>query len=211
MNDESASSFDDFAHAAIPRLRRLAYAWCRDWHRADDLVQDTLERVYGAWPRVRREVQPFAYARTTMLRRLISEQRRPWRRREVAGLTAGVHEATAPATDMIANLDLLDAISALPPRQRAVILLRYVEDLGVEETADLLHCSEGTIKSQTHHARAALRRHLGPDYDTHLSPPAGPAAPSTHGAGTAARTVTTTQTLPLRAAPPDHGTAGGTR
>jgi len=193
MRDESASSFDDFAQAAIPRLRRLAYAWCRDWHRADDLVQDTLERVYAAWPRVRRDDQPFAYARTTMLRRLISEQRRPWRRREVTGLTPGLHEATAPSTDAVTNLDLLSAIAALPPRQRAVILLRYVEDLGVEEVADLLHCSEGTVKSQTHHARAALRRHLGTDYDVQLSLPTGPTS------------------LPFGAAPTDHGPAGGPR
>ena len=171
------ASFDAFADAAMPRLRQLAYAWSRDWHRADDLVQDTLERVYSAWPRVRRGdhpgESPFAYARTTMLRHLISEQRRPWRRRETPGLhvrgDTGEDPLTVPApgaeADVVSlTLDLLDAIASLPPRQRAVVLLRYVEDLTVGEVAAALNISEGTVKSQAHHARSALQAHLGPDY-----------------------------------------------
>ena len=63
----------------MPRLRRLAYAWCRDHDRADDLVQSALERVFAAWPRVRGSDDVFAYTRTTMVRLLISEQRRPRR------------------------------------------------------------------------------------------------------------------------------------
>ncbi|NIZ90316.1 RNA polymerase sigma factor [Kineococcus rubinsiae] len=171
MRQELEASFDAFAVAAMPRLRQLAFAWSRDWHRADDLVQDTFERVYAAWPRVRRDEHPFAYARTTMLRHLISEQRRPWRRRETTGLHLGLHAdedppdpqtPTAEATSL--NLDLLTAIAALPARQRAVVLLRYVEDLTVSEVADTLNISEGTVKSQAHHARTALQAHLGPGY-----------------------------------------------
>ena len=168
------ASFDAFAAAAMPRLRQLAYAWSRDWHRADDLVQDTLERVYTAWPRVRRGEHhgdhsgdsPFAYARTTMLRHLISEQRRPWRRRETLGFTPGTDQdpAIEAAGGSHLSLDLLSAIAALPVRQRAVVLLRYVEDLTVSEVADTLNISEGTVKSQAHHARTALQAHLGPGY-----------------------------------------------
>jgi DNA-directed RNA polymerase specialized sigma24 family protein len=80
---DSDTAFDDFAVAAIPRLRRVAYAWCRDWHHSDDVVQDTMERVYAAWPRVRRTGgggEEYAYARATLVRRLISENRRAWRR-----------------------------------------------------------------------------------------------------------------------------------
>ena len=114
MREELEASFDAFATGAMPRLRRLAYAWCRDWHRGDDLIQDALERVYAAWPRVRRDGEPFAYARTTMLRHLISEQRRPWRRREISGLTPALHDPAAPVGDPVLNLDLLDAIASLP-------------------------------------------------------------------------------------------------
>ena len=166
MREEDEASFDAFATAAMPRLRRLAYAWCRDWHRGDDLVQDTLERVYAAWPRVRQDGEPFGYARTTMLRRLLSEERRPWRRREVGGLVAGPGDPVARGGDPAVGLDLLDALAALPPRQRAVFLLRYVEDLDVADVAEVLRCSEGTVKSQAHHARAALRARLGDAYDT---------------------------------------------
>ena len=164
MREELEASFDAFATGAMPRLRRLAYAWCRDWHRGDDLVQDALERVYAAWPRVRRDGEPFAYARTTMLRRLISEERRPWRRREVGGLVAGPGDPAAHVGDPALGVDLLAALAVLPARQRAVVLLRYVEDLSVAETAEALNCSEGTVKSQAHHARATLQAHLGGAY-----------------------------------------------
>lgn len=74
--------FRQFAERAIPRLRRMAVALCRDPHRADDLVQTTLEKMYGAWPRVHGVEDPLAYARTVLVRALISEQRRHWWTRE---------------------------------------------------------------------------------------------------------------------------------
>ncbi|WP_345710873.1 SigE family RNA polymerase sigma factor [Kineococcus glutinatus] len=190
MREEHEAAFDEFAATAMPGLRRLALAWCRDGHRADDLVQDALERVYAAWPRVRRDGEPFAYARTTMLRRMISEGRRPWRRCEVVGLEPEVHDPLVEP-DPALGLDLLAALAALPPRQRAVFLLRHVEDLGVAETAEVLRCSEGTVKSQTSHARAALRAHLGAAYAGRWAgdPAAGTPTTSspTAGSGTGGR------------------------
>lgn len=121
--------FDAFAVAAMPRLRRLAYLWCRDSHRADDLVQSALERVYAAWPRVRDMTDPFAYTRTTMVRVLISEQRRPWFRREVS--TPELPHPASPEDDVARRLDLVQLVHRLPPRQRLVLLLRFVEDLPV--------------------------------------------------------------------------------
>ncbi|WP_459645136.1 RNA polymerase sigma factor [Kineococcus sp. NUM-3379] len=177
MREEFEASFDVFVVAALPRLRKLAYVWCRDWHRSDDAVQETLKRMYVAWPRIRRDGDAFAFARTTLLRRLLSEERRPWRAREVADLTLGDHDPVAPPADPGVRLDLNDALATLPPRQRAVILLRYVEGLSVAEVADALHCSEGTVKSQAHDAKVKLKALLGPDYGpTSLTPT--PACPT---------------------------------
>ena len=156
MDADVSASFDAFAVVSLPRLRRLAYGWCRDVHRAEDLAQGALERVFAAWPRVRRMDNPFAYARTTMMRLLLSEQRRPWFRRERT--TADVPERQVPTTDTEARMDLLTAVHALPPRQRAVVLLRFIEDLPVAEVAAVLGCSEGNVKSLTHVATATLRR-----------------------------------------------------
>lgn len=148
--------FSAFAVAAMPGLRRLAYAWCRDGHRADDLVQAALEKVYAAWPRVRGTSDPFAYTRTTMVRVLISEQRRPWFRREVS--TADPPDGGGAEDDVAGRLDLMELVHRLPPRQRLVLLLRFVEDLPVAEVALLMRCSQGTVKSQTSTAAATLRR-----------------------------------------------------
>ncbi|WP_380162715.1 RNA polymerase sigma factor [Kineococcus sp. R86509] len=164
MSSYSDTSFDDFAAAAIPRLRRVAYAWCHDWHHSDDIVQDTLERVYAAWARVRRNGEEYAYARTTLVRRLISENRRAWRRHETTmtadafAEAADAHHAISDGTGQVdTRLDTTDLLARLPLRQRAVAVLRFVEELPVAEVAELLGCSEGTVKSQAHHARMALR------------------------------------------------------
>ncbi|WP_328291197.1 sigma-70 family RNA polymerase sigma factor [Kineococcus sp. NBC_00420] len=164
MSADSETSFDDFAVTAMPRLRRVAYAWCHDWHHSEDVVQDTMERVYAAWPRVRRGGQEYAYARTTLVRRLISENRRAWRRHESSAVdeetfnaAADVHPIPDTAADSAARLDTTDLLARLPLRQRAVAVLRFVEELPVAQVAELLGCSQGTVKSQAHHARTALR------------------------------------------------------
>ena len=165
MRHEHEESFRQFAEAAMPRLRRLAWASCRDGHRADDLVQSTLEKLYAAWPRVERVDDPFAYARTTLVRTLISEQRRHWWRAEQSsddphrdGRAPQVASQTAAVESRIV---VWEALGRLPARQRQVLVLRYMEDLSVADVADLMRCSEGTVKSTTHDAVTALRRTLG--------------------------------------------------
>jgi RNA polymerase sigma-70 factor (sigma-E family) len=153
---DSAADFEAFAASAMPRLRRLAHGWCRDPHRADDLVQGALERVFAAWPRVRRAEDAFAYTRTTMVRLFISEQRRPWRRLELS--SDDPPEPAVPAVDLDGRLDMVALVHELPARQRLVVLLRFVEDLSVAQVADLLGCHQGTVKSQTHVALNTLRR-----------------------------------------------------
>ena len=156
--EPSHESFEEFAAFAIPRLRRVGYAYCQDWHRADDAVQSALERVYGAWARVR-PGDAYGYTRTTLVRLLVSEGRRPWRRREVTTDDVTLHEPRRHRGDDDgdpAATSEADLFAVLSGRQRAVVL-RYFENLSVAETARVLRCSEGTVKSQAHAARQALR------------------------------------------------------
>lgn len=150
--------FREFALAASPRLHHLAYAWSRDWHRSADLVQSTLERVYVRWRKAGRADEPFAYARSTMLHLMLSERRLAWWSREIT--EAVVPDRPGQDVDISSRIDLIDAVALLPPRQRLVVLLRYIEDLSVADVARQLGCSEGTVKSQAHDAMATLRQHL---------------------------------------------------
>ena len=165
MRAELEEEFRDFAVAAMPRLRRFAYAACHDPHRADDLVQVTLEKMYGAWPRVHGVESPFAYARTVLVRSLISEQRRHWWSREVSTADATLAHLAEPVlggggAEADSRLDLAAALAALPTRQRLAVMLRHLEDLPVMEVAQIMDCSEGTVKSTTSAGLAALRRSL---------------------------------------------------
>ena len=161
MGTDLEEEFRAFATAAIPRLRRVALATCRDPHRADDLVQTTLEKLYAVWPRVHGVDDPLAYARTTLVRSLVSEQRRHWWQRERSTADAGHHVVAAAQTERVEQrLDLHVALSALPERQRMAVVLRHLEDLSVAEVARLMGCSEGTVKSTTSDGLRALRSSL---------------------------------------------------
>lgn len=152
---QTQDDFEMFARSVMPQLRRIAWAYCRDGHRADDLVQSTLERVCTRWPRVRSADDPVAYTRTMMLRLLLNEQRRPWWRRETS--TDRLLEQAREGPDLAARHDLSRLVQQLPPRQRLVIVLRFYADLSVKDVAEHLGCSEGTVKSQTSAALASLR------------------------------------------------------
>jgi RNA polymerase sigma-70 factor (sigma-E family) len=162
MRKPEEDRFRDFARAQAGALRRSAYLLCGDWHLADDLAQQTLIKMHDAWPRITRRHQPVNYARRTLLRCWLDERRRPWRRSEERGATTpepldhdadpARHHEHAAARD-----ELLDALTAVPPRQRAVLVLRFFESLSVEETAQALGCTTGTVKSQTARGLAALR------------------------------------------------------
>jgi RNA polymerase sigma-70 factor (sigma-E family) len=153
--------FRGFVQAAIPRLRRVALATSRDPHRAEDLVQTTLEKLYAAWPRIHGVDDPHAYARTVLVRSLISEQRRHWWQRERSAADAGHDVVVASGSDVVdARLDLRAALAVLPTRQRMAVVLRHLEDLPVVEVARLMGCSEGTVKSTTSDGLRALRAAL---------------------------------------------------
>ena len=155
---ERDSEFVAFVEEAGAALRRTAFLVSGDRHRAEDVVQDVLYKLYLAWPRVQRVGNPVAYARRMVVNQAYDGRRRPWRR-EV--MIADVPDR-AVADDFTAGHadrdEVLDALRSLGPRQRACVVLRYYEDLSVEQTAELLGCSEGTVKSQAARGLDTLRR-----------------------------------------------------
>ena len=157
MSAADESAFRAYASTRRPALRRTAYLLCGDWHQADDLVQTALVKLYVAWRRVQRS-EPDGYARRILLRCFLDERRRPWRR-ETPGELPEDHEVVAGYD--IERLDVRTALASLPPRQRATLVLRFWIDASVTETASILGCSEGTVKSQTARALAHLRDLLG--------------------------------------------------
>jgi RNA polymerase sigma-70 factor (sigma-E family) len=158
---ERDAEFEEFVVAqrgALVRMARLLTAG--DPSLAEDLVQTTLTKLYVGWPRVRRAGNPVGYARTTLTHAFVDETRRPFRRRETT--TDVVPEVTSTGPDDRPRDAVLDALGALPPRQRAVVVLRHWLDLDVAETARLLACSTGTVKSQNAKALDHLRAALAP-------------------------------------------------
>jgi RNA polymerase sigma-70 factor (sigma-E family) len=148
------AEFESYVAAARPRLRRLAYSLCGDWYAADDVVQTALAKLYVVWPRVSRTSDQDAYVRRTVARTTIDESRRPWRRERsgLQGLDRPVESADVPARE-----DLVAALQRLPEMQRKTVVLRHWMGLSVAETADDLGISEGTVKSHTSRALAALQ------------------------------------------------------
>ena len=156
MRQSDENDYREFVLSRLDRLRRTAYLLCRDWHTADDLVSITLGRVYRHWTRVRDATNPDAYVRTILTRAWLDEQRRPWRRESVTD--APPDRARDVSLSAISDRTQLAALlTALPPRQRAVVVLRFYCDMSVAETAELLGVSEGTVKSQSARGLEILR------------------------------------------------------
>ena len=148
--------FTAYAAARMRLLRRSAYLLCGDWHRAEDLTQTALTKVYVSWSRVRRADNVDGYVRTVLVRAFLDEERRAWKRERASGSLPDVPLAD-PSAGSDARLDLVRALSTLPARQRAAVVPRCWEDLPIAEVARTLDCSEGTVKSQTSRGLAALR------------------------------------------------------
>lgn len=165
MRDTNRSAeFVTFIRAHRSDLVRTAVLLCAgDEAYAEDLVQTTLTRLYLSWSRVRRADSPLAYSRRCLTHAFIDESRRAHRRRETSVAEPADALSHKPA-DVIPDLDLravmLTALSSLGPRQRAVVVLRHWHDLDTDETARILGCSPGTVKSQNARALARLRDYL---------------------------------------------------
>lgn len=151
--DEQFTTFMTTRHAT---LRRRAHLLTGDPASADDLVQETLAKLYLAWHKVKDPHAVDAYARRIMLNEFNAGWRRPWRRRERS--TDRLPEvAVHDRVDEGSRREMWDFVQSLPPKQRAVIVLRYYEDLSEVEIAEALGISPGTVKSQASRALATLR------------------------------------------------------
>jgi RNA polymerase sigma-70 factor (sigma-E family) len=154
----SEESFSAFVSARQNELVRLGWALAGDRQLGEDLAQSALQRVWPHWSRVAAAGDPFAYTQRTMVNLYASWRRR--RRWQVEHVDASPPEPPGrDATVMVDEQDVVDTwLAYLPPRQRAVVVLRFLFDLDVAATADRLGCSPGTVKSQTSKALAALRK-----------------------------------------------------
>ena len=152
---EREADFTAYVLARQRRFVRFAYLLTGDPYEAEDLVQSALAKVYRRWESI--QGSPDAYVRQTIINEHHSWWRRTWRHREVTGSDLITYEDPAAPDDVHGDQDLRRQIRNLPPQQRAAIVLRYYEDLTEAQTAEVLGCSVGTVKSHTSRALAALR------------------------------------------------------
>ncbi len=160
--EDRDAAFIEFVATRRTHLRRVAYAVCGDWHRAEDLVQTALVKLYVAWPRLQRDGREEAYVRTIIVRADIDESRRPWRR-ERPGLD-GPDPAAREPLPVEERSALFDALQDLPPVQRRTVVLRHWLGLSITETAHELGVSEGTVKSNSSRGLAKLQQALGTEH-----------------------------------------------
>jgi len=155
VNGQDREQFREFMATRWPGLVRLGYALTGDRGLAEDLAQTALAGACRVWWRVKRADDPDAYVR----RILINASNRQFRRQRPAEDARAVPEGSLadPADEVDQRSDLMAALRELGPRQRAVIVLRYWADLSDAQVADLLGCSEGTVRSQAWRALAKLR------------------------------------------------------
>jgi RNA polymerase sigma-70 factor (sigma-E family) len=153
--------FEEFAVARTPQLYRAAWLLCGDAHRAEDLVQETLAKVYVRWHRrLGGPIEhPVAYAHTTLTRTYLSAQRR---RSNHETPIEQLPERPEPGGDAATSLALRDALAQLAPLDRVVLVMRYLEDVSVADTASVLGVSQGAVRNRTMRALDRLRAVLGP-------------------------------------------------
>lgn len=151
--------FTEYVERRATTMRSTAFLVCGDWHVAEDLVQTAFLKLFKVWDRARDMDELDAYTRQIVMRTFLDTRRRRW--------TAEVPSAELPERAVVGQpqvedrLVMLAALETVPPRQRAVLVLRYWEDLSVEETARTLGVSPGTVKSQAADGLSRLRAAIG--------------------------------------------------
>src|SRR3569833_2346199 len=162
MRNDSEAEYVEYVSARLSALHRTAFLLCGgDAHRADDIVQVTITRLYQRWKQASRADNLDAYVHRMLVHTFIDEKRRSWSRvfllNRVDDSATGVVEAD---TAVEQRDELVAALRRLPPKQRAVLVLRFLCDRSIEEVAETLGCSEGTVKSHASRALAVLREQL---------------------------------------------------
>ncbi|MET9830665.1 SigE family RNA polymerase sigma factor [Streptomyces sp. NPDC006385] len=165
---------DEYAEFAVARAGHLYRSACLltagDTHLAEDLVQETLGRIYLRWGRVSRVGNPAGYAQTVLTRAFLAHQRR---RSSTERATDAIPDRAAHDSghgDLSLRLTLLQALARLPVKDRAVIVLRYWEDRSVEETADAMNVSSAAVRTRCTRALGRLRELLGEDIGEYAKP-----------------------------------------
>jgi RNA polymerase sigma-70 factor (sigma-E family) len=156
------AGFVAYYEARAATIRKTAFVLCGDWHLAEDLTQIAFTKLYQVWHRLERHDTLEGYVRQVLLRAFLDNGRRPWRREYATTPDSPILDAAVPATAGSDERDeLLAALAQVPPRRRAVLVLRYWEDLSVDQVAELLGCSAGTVRSQASRGLNDLRAALG--------------------------------------------------
>jgi RNA polymerase sigma-70 factor (sigma-E family) len=159
MNDNRDAAYLEYVHGKASALRRVAYLLSGDLDQADDLVQETITKLYAGWPRISAATNLDAYVRTIMVRAFLDEKRRGWWR--VRLFSSPPERAVAVTGAPEDRTVLRAALAQLPPRQQAVLVLRFLCDLPISDVAEILDCTDGTVKSQTSHGLTKLRKIFG--------------------------------------------------
>jgi len=168
MSDRSDAGYLAYVNGRLTAMRRVAHMLCGDPDQADDLVQETITKLYARWPRISQADNVDAYVHTMIVRAFLDEKRRGWWR---VGLFASTPDRTSAPQQPVEDRTMLRAaLTRVPVRQRAVLVLRFMCDLPIAEVAEILGCSPGTVKSQTSHGLSRLRQILGDPEDVPVTP-----------------------------------------
>ncbi|MFE2583549.1 SigE family RNA polymerase sigma factor [Streptomyces sp. NPDC059378] len=169
MRQVRAQEYAEFAAARAGHLYRSAcLLTAGDTHLAEDLVQDTLGRLYTRWGRVSRADNPAAYAQTVLTRTFLAHQRR--RSSTERAMDVLPDRADGTLADPSLRLTLMSALGTLPAKDRAVIVLRYWEDRSIQETADAMNASSAAVRTRCTRALGRLRELLGEDAGAYARP-----------------------------------------
>ena len=160
---ETDAEFAEYVGAHADQVRFTAFLLCGDWHEAEDLAQTAFVRLYVAWERIDRSEPINSYVRRTVTRAYLNRRRGLWRRLERLTSTPPDPASPAPPPDPERRMLVMAALAQVPRRQRAALVLRYWEDLSLAETADILGCSIGNVKSQCARGLQRLRKLLPDD------------------------------------------------
>jgi RNA polymerase sigma-70 factor (sigma-E family) len=157
MRSADEQAFREYATARMPALLRTAYLLCDDWHHSEDIVSTAIVKLYGSWQRAAKAEHLDAYVRRIVVRVWLDERRRPWRREHPTDVLPEPATDDVLGTATARRADLRRLLAQLPDRQRAVLVLRFYDDLSVLQTAEALGCSEGAVKTLTSRALTAVR------------------------------------------------------